>query len=255
VNNVPVFRFKRHWWAALDYGFTPGGFCDDETYDRLPPLPDHLLTGDFRWLTAGAAGPDAYYMEACPAPKRDLYPIDLRLARSGLALPPPFVTFMSSAELQRRVPSGTGNGWQMSGLAPSPAEEHGFLLRFMHDQQGCWFFYLYLAADGSCPVLGSAEPFIPEDEQDRPEGLALTATEFMDSATWMAPDFEQFIYRYWVDNVVWYHTVHHERHVTDLPLPAQEYVKLLQTPDLPPLDVWPAPLQWASDHPDQAKLW
>jgi hypothetical protein len=110
-------------------------------------------------LTAGAAGPDAYYMEACPARRRDLYPIDLRLARSGLALPPSFVTFMTSAELQRRVPSSTSNGWQMSGLAPSPAEEHGFLLEFMHDQQGCWFYYLYLAADGSCPVLGSIESF------------------------------------------------------------------------------------------------
>ena len=255
VNNVPVVRFKRQWWAALDYEFTPGGFCDDETYDRLPPLPVHMFTGDFGWLTARAAGADAYYMEPGPVPKHALYLVDRRLARSGLAFPASFVTFMSSAELQRRVPSGTCNGWEMSGLAPSPVEEHGFLLRFMHDQQGCWFYYLYLAGDGSCPVLGSAELFTPEEEEDREEALAFSPTDFMESATWMAPDFEQFIYRYWVENVVWYHVVDQKRPVSDLPLLAQEYVKLLQTPDRPPLDAWPAPLHWSSDNPDQLKLW
>jgi hypothetical protein len=253
VHNVPVVRFKRNWWAALDYEFTPYGYCDDETYDRLPPLPEHLFTGDFAWLTAQAAGADAYYMEPGPMTRPALHLADRQLARAGLALPTSFVTFMSSAELRRRVPSGTRNGWELSNLAPSPAQDQGFLLRFMHDQQGCWFFYLYLAPDGSSPVLGSIDLFTPE--QDGDDDRTLTAAEFMKSATWMAPDFEQFLYRYWVDNVVWHHAVNQNRPVSDLPLLAQQYVKLLHTPDRPPLDVWPPPLQWSNDSPDQLKLW
>ncbi|MFI7545245.1 hypothetical protein [Actinoplanes sp. NPDC049599] len=255
AHNMSVVRFKRQWWAALDYEFTPDGFCDDETYDRLPPLPEHMFTGRFDWLTARPAGTDAHFMEPVPVPKHALHQVDRRLARSGLALPASFVTFMSSAELQRRVPSVTGNGWKMSDLAPSPVEEHGFLLRFMHDQQGCWFYYLYLAADGSCPVLGSAELFTPDADDDPEEASAFSPIDFLRSATWAAPDFEQFIYRYWIENLVCHHMIVQERPACDLPVPAQEYVKLLQTPNRPPLNVWPQPLQWLNDNPDQLKLW
>ena len=121
------------------------------------------------------------------------------------------------------------------------------------DQQGCFFFYLYLAADGSCPVVGSVDLFTAEEEEE--EDLDLTAREFAASASWLAPDFEQFIYRYWVENVIWFHLINNERPVADLPLPAQEYVKLLQTPDRPVLDARPAPLRWSSDNPNQLDLW
>ncbi|SNS95928.1 hypothetical protein [Actinoplanes regularis] len=248
-----MLRFERYWWAALDHEFTASGFCDDESYDRLPPLPEHMFSGNFGWLVGGAAGADACYMEPGPISRPALYAVERRLARSGLALPTSFITFMTSAELQRSIPSCTSNGWRISPLTPSPVEEHGFLLRFMHDQQGCAFFYLYLAADGSCPVLGSIDLFTPEDEKD--DNLELAPQDFAASATWMAPDFEQFIYRYWVENVIWHHVVNQERPMADLPLPAQEYVQLLRTPDRPALDVWPTPLQWSSDNPDQLKLW
>jgi hypothetical protein len=243
----PVLRFRREWWAAINYDFAPDGRpCDDETYDRLPPLPEHLFTGDFGWLTPQAAGPHAYYMKPNPVSKTMLQVLDRRLARSGGALPASFVTFMSSADLQGRMPSTTGNGWEMSDLAPSPVEEHGFLLRFMHDQ-GCWYRYLYLAPDGTCSVLGSGDLFTPEDEDD--EIREWTPRDFLASATWEAPDFEHFAYRYWVENVIGSHPG------GELPAPAQTYVRLLQTPGRPPLGIWPTPLRWTGDGPDQAMLW
>lgn len=65
----------------------------------------------------------------------------------------------------------------------------------------------------------------------------------------------QVLYRYWVDNVVWHHVVNRNRPVSGLPVLAQRYVELLHTPDRPPLGIWPPPLQWSSDSPDQLELW
>jgi hypothetical protein len=247
-----MVRHKRHWWAALDHEFAPDGICDDETYDRLPPLPEQLFTGDLGWLTAEEAGLGTGYMEPDPAATRTLDVVHRQLVRSGLALPNSFVTFMSSQHLQRRVPSSTGNGWQLSPLIPSPAEKYGFLMRFMHDQQGCWYYYLYLAQDGSCPVLGSIELLTPEDDGDTPHW---TVDEFLESVVWTAPSFEHFLYRYWVENVILVHTIAEKRPVDSLPAAAREYVKLLQTPDRPHLDVHPAPLTPWADHPNQLTLW
>ena len=252
VDNGPVLRFQRNWWAALDHEFTPHGFCDDDTYDRLPRPPEHLFTGEFGWLTARAAGPDAYYMGPNPVPAATMQFFNRRLSRSGVTLPASFVTFMSSAELQQRVPSSTCNGWELSNPAPSPVEQYGFLLRFMHDQQGCWYYYLYLAEDGSCPVLGSDELFTPEADD---EDCHFTPTKFMETAHWVAPDFEQFVYRYWVENVIWHHTIYKQRPAGGLPPLAQEYLTLLQSPGRPALGSRPATLSSWADHPGQLGLW
>jgi len=247
-----MLRLKRHWWAALEYEFAVDGVCDDQTYDCLPQLPAHLFTGDFAWLMAGAAGPGADYTEPGVVSRPAMYEVDHRLARSGLHLPASFVTFMTSAALQQRIPSCTNNGWRMSEPLPSPFEEHGRLLRFMHDSQGCSYHYLYLAADGTCPVLGSSELFLPQPGEDLRPG---SPVEYLETTFWMAPDFEQFLYRYWVDNVIWYHVVYQERPISELPPLALDYFTLLQDPDRPPLDIWPKPLSWTADNPDQLRLW
>ncbi|WP_133871919.1 hypothetical protein [Paractinoplanes brasiliensis] len=250
-----VVRLQRHWSTVLEHGFTADGTCNDETYGRLPPLPEHLFTGDFDWLTAGAAGPDAPYMQPYAVPKPAMYELDDRLARYGLYLPASFVTFMTSTTLPQRIPSPF-DAWQMSGPALSPVEEHGRLLRFMSDAQGAnWESYLYLAADGTCPVLGSTGLPTPEIDEE-PEGHPpCTPAEFAEDIYWLAPDFEQFLYRYWVENVIWSHLVDQERPAAELPPLARNYFALLQDVDRPPLDVWPAPLTWLMRNPDQLELW
>jgi hypothetical protein len=252
IDNGPVMSFRRHWWAALDHEFTPHGFCDDETYDRLPRPPEHLFTGEFGWLTARAAGADAYYMEPNPVPAATMQLLSRRLSRAGVTLPASFVTFMSSAELQQRVPSSTGNDWELSNPAPSPVEQYGSLLQFMHNLD-CWYFYLYLAEDGSCPVLGSAELFTPEADDD--EDRHFTPAKFMETAFWLAPDFEQFVYRYWVENVIWHHTIYQQRPTGGLPPLAQDYLTLLHNPDRSALGIRPTPLSSWLDHPGQLGLW
>ncbi|WP_030440400.1 hypothetical protein [Actinoplanes subtropicus] len=71
----------------------------------------------------------------------------------------------------------------------------------------------------------------------------------------MAPDFEQFVYRYWVENVIYHHTIYQQRPAGGLPPLAQEYLALLQTPDRPALGIRSAPLSSCADHPGQLGLW
>ncbi|MBB3101443.1 hypothetical protein FHR83_009172 [Actinoplanes campanulatus] len=247
---------KRHWSAAWEYDFAAHGVCDDETYSRLPRLPEHLFTGDFGWLTADAAGADAAcYMQPGAVPRLAMREVEHRLAREGLYLPPSFVTFMTDTALQQRVPSRTDDVWRMSDPAPSPFEEDGRLLEFMHDSQGNWYTYLYLAADGSCPVLGSYGMATPERGEEPEELPRESPVEYLGITFWMAPDFEQFLYRYWVDSVIWLHLVHQKRPTSELPPRALEYLTLLQDPDRPPLDTWPAPMTWARNNPNQLRLW
>jgi hypothetical protein len=52
-------RLRRGWWGI-------GGFHGDDTYDGLPPLPEHLFDGSFGWLTPQAAGPQADIDGAVP---------------------------------------------------------------------------------------------------------------------------------------------------------------------------------------------
>jgi hypothetical protein len=252
---LPVLRLRRQWWAAWDYDFAPHGVCDDETYSRLPQLPEHLFNGDLGWLSSHAAGADAYYMEPCVVPRLAMREVEHRLAHSGLYLPSAFVSFMTNPALQQRIPSCNGSGWQMSEPAPSPFEEHGRLVRFGHDSQGCWYVYLYLAADGSCPVVGSSELFTPEGDEPLWELSRESPVEFLGTTFWVAPDFEQFLYRYWVDNVIWFHLVDQHRPAADLPPLALEYFTQLQNPERAPLDIWPAPLSWTRNDPSQLQLW
>ncbi|MFC6567093.1 hypothetical protein [Actinoplanes utahensis] len=250
-----MLRLQRYWSTVLEHDFTPHGICNDETYGRLPPLPEHLFTGDFGWLTAGAAGPDAHYMQPGAVPKLAMYELDHRLARDSLYLPASFVTFMTSATLQQRVPSPFDD-WRISGPAFSPVEEHGRLLRFMRDSHGAdWTAYLYLAADGTCPVLGSPGLYTPELDEEPEERFSGTPAEFADAAYWLAPDFEHFLYRYWVENVIWSHVIDQGRPAAGLPPLAREYFTLLRDPDRSPLDVWPTPLSWLRKNHDQLELW
>jgi hypothetical protein len=218
-----ALRFRRGWQSVID----DRSYADD-TFGRLPVLPEERFVGDFAWLVEGAAGPDASYMTPNPSPG----PL-----RRDLGFPGPFATFMASRKLQGRVPSCTGNAWELGErVVASPVEEHGLLIEFMHDQQGCWFWYLYLGPDGSCPVLGSAEQF--------DGGYDWTPDEFVESVSWEAPHFEHFLYRYWIENVAWWGGP-----------AAHDYLAERNNPARVPLDVWPAPLRWSGDSPDQLTLW
>ncbi|MGK5737859.1 hypothetical protein [Micromonospora sp. URMC 103] len=124
---------------------------------------------------------------------------------TGLALPAAFALFMANSRLQSSVPSCTASEWEISPQpVASPIEDHAFMLRFMKDQQGCGYWYLYLGSDGFSRVVGSASRYEPAGDD---EPLKMAPASFLADVQWTAPGFGHFVYRYWIENVAWFELV------------------------------------------------
>lgn len=180
--------FPWGWWS-----FDLGEYrrCDGTyalyRYESLPPLGAGLLRGDFAWLTPVRGRQKA----GKPAP------LFARAAALGLVLPPAFERFMGAAELKAAVPSCTACEWDL-GDAPQPCRvtPGAYTIRFLRDQQDCLFWYLYVRPDGTAPVLCSPIPF------DEP-GLGVSREVVLANSWLVAPDFEAFVYRFWIENELW----------------------------------------------------
>ncbi|WP_435208536.1 hypothetical protein [Micromonospora sp. bgisy143] len=250
-------RFMRGWWGCDLGSHRQVAELDDDTYGSLPLLPAHIFDGRFGWLTPQAAGADAQYMEANPVPTAGLARIDRRLARDGLALPSSFVTFMGSETLQRAVPH-VATCWEMSPTpVPSPVEKHAYLVRFMHDVQSCAYWYLYLGSDGSSPVVASINLYEPTESEEDED---MSTADFLDQTVWLAPDFEHFVYRYWIESVACCQADQSGVRWDDLRPEVREYLDHYRHTVRAQLDVWPsafpaAALRNADAMPGQAALW
>jgi hypothetical protein len=219
---IVAVEFTRGWWGTglADYRGC-GGTYQAYPEDDVPALSDELFDGTFPWLTPKAAGPDAFYMTD-DVPRDRLDAVARRLADAGLSLPRPFVTFMADERSRHAVPSCTSCYWDLvEEPVPSPIEPDARLVRFLNDQQGCLFWSLYLRPGGESFVVCTTHPHDPPgDDPDERIGPA----EMLADTLWVAPDFERFIYRFWLENVVWFHTVWNRREIADLPERVRRYL-------------------------------
>lgn len=197
-------------WFGTDLG--PYRSCD-ATYqlfpiESLPPLPAERFGTGFGWLT-GAADQNG----GMPPAK---LPPDL-----AVPVPAVFESFMQRPDLQTAVPSCTACYWDISGkTAEGPFDDGATLLRFLNDQQGCIHWYLYLRPDGGHSVVAGGgwydDPY-PTAKADMRGDLVL-----------VAPDFERFVYRFWVENTAWFEVVEEERDWDELSAPVREYLSHYQ---------------------------
>jgi hypothetical protein len=122
--------------------------------------------------------------------------------REGLTVPATYVTFMSDASLQERVPTCTACYLDVpTKLVALPGGQPGRLLRFMNDQQCGVLWYLHLTADGGCTVV-CARPVFDEEEED--EGEAFDDVIKLGEVAMCAPSFEEFMHRFWMENTLWF---------------------------------------------------
>jgi hypothetical protein len=179
--------FPNGWWS-FDLGkYRPA----DGTYqlypaDSVPPLDPARLDGTFPFLPASTATePTGALAELVEA------------ARSrGLVLPATLVRFFADPALGSAVPSCTACEWDLSTEpVPCRATPGGYTIRVLRDQQDVLFWYVHLGPEGES-VICSPIPFDQEDlEVDREVVVANTWT--------VAPSFEAFVYRFWLENVLW----------------------------------------------------
>lgn len=172
-------------------------------YEELPPLDETLLRGEFQWLTGATPAQQAIIdIHRQTPPEQASRALGVLLAsaqRLRLTLPPAFVKFMSAPALQDQIPSCTACYFDLSEqILSSPAEDGGYLIRFLNDQQGVLFWYLYLTATGQEGVLVSSIAFDSESLAGVSREAILRSTGFC------AESFEAFLYRFWLENTLWF---------------------------------------------------
>jgi hypothetical protein len=195
--------FEKGWWGVELPGARPcdGTYCY-YPYESLPPLDESLFRGEFQWLTDLDESVEAA-LSIHRAPDDDddemadiLNGLRKEAAQANLVLPPEFIRFMGNRALQLAIPSCTACEFDLIGeLVPSVVEEGAYTLLFLRDQQDVLLWYLYLTPDGKSSVICSPIPF---DEIDEPAHVIKAHT------LTVAPSFEEFIYRFWIENVIWF---------------------------------------------------
>lgn len=213
--------FPLGWWGFELEGYRP---CDSTycwfSFDSLPPLPYEHFQEDLNWLTSLEPQIDSI-MKQYRLLEEEIILIEnfKNLISSahieGITLPEPFVNFMGNLEFQKRVPSCTACYFEIRDqLMPCPVNQNNFVIRFLNDQQGVCTWYLYLMPGGEHCVIVSRSWF---------DLLALGDQDFTDEnyveavqATYVcAQSFEEFLYRFWLENCIWFALNERHRHLTD----------------------------------------
>lgn len=194
--------FEPAWWGTELPGLRPHA----GTYGRYDYTPMHAPTGvtfdgSFGWLKKEPALRKSFF-EAHRNDIRESFPKLLQFcADHAMALPQPFVTFFSEPQLAQRIRSCTACFLDPATQVIASPKGEGSIVRFLSDQQGCLFWYLYLPTgiDDHC-VLSSTDYFAVD--------AAKAFEEPPDPNTLMfaAPSFESFIFRFWLENECWFAT-------------------------------------------------
>lgn len=202
---APQLTPFRPGWYSFDLGqYRPcdGTYCLSP-YEDLPPLPapDESLA----WL-----GPLDERTDQQMQIHRDrevasgkLDQIVASAQRLELTLPPSFLRLMGLPELQKRIPSCTACYFSLSDdIISCPGSEQGYIVRFLNDQQEVLLWYLYLTPAGEQRVL--VTPYALEEVAQRGSLSDEWRQAILANTFECAPTFAEFIYRFWLENVIWF---------------------------------------------------
>lgn len=167
-------------------------FTNEADIKELP----HTLDGTFAWLK-NTPTHDEWAIGDRSAEK---LPLQLESAiasanEHGITLPAEFITFIRTPALHKHLRSTTACYLDVAESLLPFAD--GFLIRFLNDQQGCAFWYIYLNADASDHCVVSSYEYFDADQRDH-EIEDINETDFH---IW-AVSFEAFICRFWLENEI-----------------------------------------------------
>ncbi len=198
---------KTGWWC-----FALPGYRDHPrsstyslfSYEALPPL--EVPTGTaFHWLQSERVHEEWSLADnGYPnGSKPDLGKLPDFIAQAELSLPSAFSTFMQSLSLHQRIRSCTACYLDLGDYVvrtSSPA--NGVLIHFLSDQQWCLHWYLYADQSGEhcVTVSGEAYGFDFDPSEPRVDEIDLVHEDIR----LCAPTFNEFIYRFWLENEIWF---------------------------------------------------
>jgi len=173
----------------------------------LPPIPVELGEG-CEWLRRSG---QSYSHEGLDQYERDIQPpfVELLAQRAKVDLPSSFRLFMTDSDLQSRVRSCTDcyldPGERVVETNGSIA---GHLVHFLSDSQSCAHWYLHILPSRETAVLESSDLYCLQVENSRwienpachLERIDITRQNFV----YCAPSFSDFLYRFWIENEIWF---------------------------------------------------
>jgi hypothetical protein len=175
--------------------------------EDLPPIPIELDDA-CAWLMSNGTihekdGLHRYEFDLQPA-------IIVEIAREkGLDLPLSFIRFMSSPELQSRVRSCTACYLDPGErIVPTIGGIEGSLVHFLSDSQSCAHWYVHILPNGEHSVLESEDLYCYKPENSTWKENPSCQLERIDlrglGFAYCAPSFQEFLYRFWIENEIWY---------------------------------------------------
>jgi hypothetical protein len=194
--------FEPRWWGTE----LPGLRLRVGTYGRYDytpfPAPAGVtFDGSFAWLRAEPSRSDSFFERDRNDIRKTIPRLLQCCDKQAVVLPQPFVTFFNDPNLAKRIRSCTACYLDPATEFVASPKGDGLVLRFLSDQQGCLFWYLYLptSMDDHC-VLCSQDHYA--HDADNPP----TAELDPDAIVFAAPSFESFLFRFWLENEYWYAT-------------------------------------------------
>jgi hypothetical protein len=197
--------FKRKWIAPGLPGVRDGTSTYDAfDFESLPSVP---VPEDLGWLIPLEPELDERLAIYRPDPEErqrfaeNWRRIVTQAERAGIHLPTTFTRLMESEALQDRIPSCTACYFELpAGIERSPFRDEDRVVRFLNDQQGCCCWYLYLPENEDPFVICSALFYDELDEM----ADSTSIEEARQATTYVAQMFEEFIYRFWLENSIWF---------------------------------------------------
>ena len=170
----------------MDHAKSP--FTEAVPQDEVPYPPD----GSFNWLRATPTHDEwAIGDENVDELPSQLESLLESAADASFTLPKIFTSFMADSSLHKHLRSANGDYLCLAESVLPFAD--GYLIRFLHDQQGCVFWYLFTNSDGSAHCVVSSYEYFDADDMD----YELNELKESDFAYW-APSFEDFFCHYWI---------------------------------------------------------
>ena len=184
---VPGTPFPWGWYGVELMGYRTGtGLFPCYPHDSLPSIPVRL-DGSFDWLRTA---PD----HKSSAGSGNEEPLRQLLSASPTGLPEAFITFFRSPVLGRKFRPGLGCYFDVDSESIAIRKGLGWLVRFVTEEQGCIFWNLHIHPDEVQHSVVATRRFSGSDGS-RPSPKDITT---------VAASFEEFIFRFWLENELWY---------------------------------------------------
>lgn len=169
--------------------------------DAMPPV-GRTFDGTLHWLRDSRShdrslqrGPDDY-------PERDADAAGLQALVPGWPLPPAFRLFIEDPGPRRHIRSASACYLDLAHFSVR-VSDGGMLIHFLSDQQSALHWLLYVGPDGSEAVVVSPESLGFDDGETEPLRL-VDLKDPPDSLSVCSDSFEEFLYRFWIENELFF---------------------------------------------------